>query len=335
MMRAAGIARRARKLPNRALRPLGLRIVRAAPPPTTPPKPPAPVYSKRPLFVGYTRFSILDPGRSAFKLSRGGEEDAYAAALFAPDRLRPRADAFLGIAAPLLQAMGEGRDYRHIVHYSNRLPEPYLGDLLEAARANPVLYPLCAEDGVTMTQAMTDLAREHRARVVVQFRVDDDDVLAVDFLDHLAPFARIEDAGRSVNLASGYAAYLDGEGRVHAPRIEERPFASCGQAYIGTFDLRTGRLRLDAKGQHTRMYRIRPHIVRAGPPTFLRLLHPGQDTRLDAGEAMRAIHAELDRRAPADPAEVLTHFPTLADRLVPPPEPLHTAVAPPPGDVTA
>jgi hypothetical protein len=269
-------------------------------------------------YVGVTRFSVLEPKGRAWKLSRNAADlDSYREQLWSPDRMRPRCEIFFSLSVPILQLMADRHDYRHIVRFSPRLPDPWRSQLLDAARRYPVLFLLESGKPARFDAAVRSLLRaaDRPSRPVVQFRLDDDDLLAVDFLDRVAAYATPHDVGRAISMASGYAALYDSGtlGSVHAVR---RVFGSQGLAYVGRYDARTDTLAVDAGGPHYNVDRRMPTLVDSREPAFFQMRHVGQDTLIDADEAVRTITRELEKREKVDDATpVAQRFPTLGGLL--------------------
>lgn len=274
--------------------------------------------SAAPTFVGVTRYSVLMPKAGAWKLSREAEDvNAYRDALWSPERMAPRASIFLEMVVPILQSMSESHDYRHIVLYSETMPDPWLTQLKDAARDNPVLLLVDYAVGPTVDTIVGQLARQgsRGSRPVVQFRLDDDDLLAVDYLDRIAAFATEADAGRAISLAAGYAGLFRDGAVVGDVRRVRRVFGSQGLAYVGWYDRANDRLDLTAGGRHYEVDRKMPTLVDSRTPAYFQMRHAGQDTLIDAVEAERVITAELATRpTEEDFGKVTRAFPTLAGR---------------------
>lgn len=275
-----------------------------------------------PSFFGVTRFSVFDPAPNAWKLSRNApDHDSYRSRLWSAERMRLRCDIFLTRTAPILQQMAEQHDYRHLVRYSPEMPDPWRSELFAAAESHPVLHLL--EDREGAIGAMGGLLRERglRSRVVVQFRLDDDDLLAADFLDRLAAYATPHDVGRAVSMAAGYSAVFE-QGALGPVRAVRRVFGAQGLAYIGRYDSGHQRVVLSGMGAHYLVDRRVPTIVDSREPAYFQMRHTEQDmlsdqeTTGDHAAALQALNAELAKRPRAkDLGAVAKRFPTLRDLL--------------------
>lgn len=275
-----------------------------------------------PSFFGLTRFSVFDPAPGAWKLSRNApDHDSYRSRLWSAERMRPRCDIFLTLTAPILQQMAEQHDYRHLVLYSPEMPDPWRSELFAAAARHPVLHLLKDDEDVSEAMVSSLRQRSPRSRVVVQFRLDDDDLLAADFLDRLAAYATPHDVGRAVSMAAGYSAVFD-QGALGPVREVRRVFGAQGLAYVGRYDSGRQRVYLNAKGAHYLVDRRRPTIVDSREPAYFQMRHAEQDmlsdheTTGDRGATLQALNADLAKRPRAkDLGAVARRFPTLRDLL--------------------
>lgn len=269
-------------------------------------------------YFGVTRFSVFRPGGGAWKLTRStADPDAYREQLWSADRMRPRCDIFLTLTVPILQQMADRHDYRHIVMYSEEMPDPWRSELLAAAEQYPVLCLQESVRGETANPSIEELLATSvgPSRTVVRFRLDDDDILGVDYLDRLSAYTTFADRGRSVSLASGYSALYD-QGTVSHVRAARRLFASQGLAAIGFYDAQRSVLTLRSGGAHHQIDRSMPTIVDSREPVFFQMRHTGQDTVTDTEEARAQIVQSLDTMSPVpDMDAVLWRFPTLAGHL--------------------
>lgn len=280
-----------------------------------------------PRFYGLTRFSVYSPDSGSWKLTRD-QGGSYAEQLYAAERMGPRADIFLELAAPILQVMADKHDYRHFVHYSSVMPDPWQSRLRETARRYPVLRLVDAEKVSAVRVMMRRDLIETGApdRTVVLFRIDDDDILAASYLDKLSAYAVPGDRGRAVSLCRGAGAiYLDG--RIGPLRDQQRVFGAQGQAYVGSWRAADKTLTMTIGRNHTKVARMMPTIADAREVAWLQLRHPAQDMLSDQSDAVAQVQEALAKLAALPPEfDLAADFPTVASRIDP-------ALAPPaPGD---
>jgi hypothetical protein len=264
--------------------------------------------------------------RATWGLTKRGEA-RYLSVLWSPERMVPRCELFSRLCAPQLQAMAGRHDYRHVVLHSPGLPEPWLGQLRATVQEHPVLE-LVPVDGPELPSPTT-LAktlvpgRRVDSGPVVTFRVDDDDLLAVDFLDHLAEYANYADRGRAVNLPRGFTSVWD-ESRLsmHDLRPVLERFGGRGQAFVGWYDAESGALDdlPERHEPHSKIDQFRPVVHDARHPAFLWTQHVHQDSHQNRRsgtplERIETFMAKFPAGSADDVAEALRLFPVLHGRL--------------------
>lgn len=260
-------------------------------------------------FYGVTRFSTFLPGNKAW-LSSQMSESEYRAHLFDDDRLHRRAQIFFRYALPVYQAMADKHDYRHIVHYTDSLPEKWLDELHAAAGRYPVvLLDKVTESLDSVETIRRHVAAEHRdSDVVAWFRIDDDDILASNYLDRLSAYATSEHDGWAVSFGLGAGAMYDGEKYVDVRRMLVHG-PSQGQAYIGRYDAGSESISFPRAVNHHREDTVAPMICDSREYAFLQTLHEHQDQAYNTGHDALARHA----RYPVvdDANRLLKVFPSL------------------------
>src|SRR5690606_7069414 len=119
----------------------------------------------------------------AWKASRRADGD-YSTTLFEEERMKMRCDIFIDLAAPIYQTWADQYEYRHVVHFSSDLPDQWLDRLEDAARRHPFIVLDEVTEAVRTQSVITSDLRTHGhgAGVVVRLRIDDDDLLAADYL---------------------------------------------------------------------------------------------------------------------------------------------------------
>lgn len=313
--------------PRRVLRRARAAVRRRLPQPGPVPAPagtgPLPV-----RHVGMTRFSLFSPASPSWRTTRQQWEspEEYAAHLFSEERMGPRVHIFCDLAVPLYQQMAERHGYHHLVAYSPELPERWRSRLEETARRYPVLRLVENEgDKVNWVGHARRLLREDgvdRDHLVFAFRVDDDDLLAVDYLDQVTPLVTPQHVGFAVSVATGYAGLYE-DGRYTDLRVYRQLLPSMGQGAIGRWSSATSTLDLVVVKNHTRTQVNRPVLLDGRQPAWLQTRHVGQDTAVaeggdvsDVAAARQAVLDKLDRLAPVeDLEEVYRRFPTLRGQV--------------------
>lgn len=224
-------------------------------------------------------------------------------------------------AVQIYQQMSELHPYRHIVHYSDVMPERWIKFLKDLADMFPVL--LLDEVGErgrksasTMQSHMNTVGAD--SGPMAWFRIDDDDLLSVDYLDALSPYVEEANIGRGVSFGRGLAAMHTAEGLSNF-RFVHNPLGSAGLAYIGRFDSSTGQVNLPGEPGHPRTDLHFPVILDSTDVKFVWIHHLGQDTKSDATEAAnnRRIEGTFAKweKVPS-PDDFVSKFPSLRRDLV-------------------
>lgn len=284
------------------------------------------------LFIGHTRFSLFSPDSVAWRASNGSRFDSvteYTEYLFADARLAPRFDIFLNYSLPLLAEAAEGFNVRHIVSYAQELPAKWEEHLILAAENYPFL----------ILDKNTDGASTASLRLIIQeggvlpggafttYRLDDDDLLPIDYFEQINPYVRAENAGMMVSLGEGVTAlYFDGQ--FYNPRKCYAPMIAIGLASICRVN-HDGSLTQPSNASHNMSDRSNPVVLDSRKVGFMWTRHPTQDSTLAWGDRARDdMHNVIRRYMDKDPAaapdgKIEEAFPTMKERLhyQPGPEP--------------
>lgn len=269
-------------------------------------------------FVGHTRFSLFQPGATAWHASnqtRFHTPVEYRNYLYSDARLAPRMDIFLTMTLPQLDRAAQGHDVRHIVSYSPYLPLPHQR-ALQAAAAQ---YPWLVLDRVELGARSVDPLSIAPEGMVGTYRLDDDDILPTDYFDRVAPYMIEPHAGMHVSLAAGFTAiYRDGG--LYFTRRSYEPMIAIGLLSIH-HKHEDGTITSPPTASHNQSDRAAPVILDSRKPGYIWVRHLEQDTNvrsrhLSEEQQMRTVITHLEKRpAAADRGEFEEFFPMLADRL--------------------
>ncbi|MDQ0854842.1 hypothetical protein QFZ79_002953 [Arthrobacter sp. V4I6] len=246
------------------------------------------------MFFGVTRYSLFSPGSPSWKTSRSGvfkTPDEYMAYLFSEQRLRMRADLFFTKSVPALAAMAKNHDYKHFVLYSELLPQRHKELLYAAASEYPFLIPVEWNKTVRGTgiEEVTPLIEEDLAgkftadddvQPVTWFRLDDDDVLAADYLTCLEKYRTANHIGMAISFGLGLTAYR-GEHELMNLREFYHPKSAQGMAFVSAFDPRQRRFTASTPGHHHRVDTVMPTILDSSDHMFFQIRHGDQDSTLN------------------------------------------------------
>lgn len=283
------------------------------------------------LFIGQTRFSLYNPNTSAWKASNGSRfknEREYRKYLFSDERLGMRAEIFFDMSLPLLAEASRGFDVRHLISYSDYLPRKYQRMLQDAAKSHDFLI-LDKQKTKVPAQTVESVARgillgtntndPHQS--FGSYRLDDDDLLPVDFFQRNEPYIRPENVGSIVSFGTGLTAiYMDG--KFYNARRCYSPMVAIGLMGINKF-ADDGTLVSPVPIGHNRSDRANPVILDSREIGYMWTRHVEQDSTLgsatiDNDKLLQRIRKHIDPHPPAtDAEEIARHFPLIADRISP------------------
>lgn len=265
------------------------------------------------MFIfGTTRFSLFMPEGGAWKIDHA---TAYKDKLYAKDRMALRMKIFQDYAMPIYAEYAKAYNYHHIVYYSKVMPDEYKTWLLELSQRYSFLLPVEVTDkidGISVMKSILDLSD---STSVAYFRVDDDDLLSIDYMDRLSRYVKPEFSGMAVSFSKGYAARFDGDNFLDFRHSHQR-FNSMGLAYVGFWDSHSKKLAFPRPVGHHETDLFIPTVVDSTTFTYVQTHHSNQDS---FGGASKAIaQAELDKillgMRPVDGdhlKDLMSHFPTL------------------------
>ena len=284
------------------------------------------------MFYGVTRYSLFSPGSHSWKTSRSGvfkTPEEYKNYLFSEQRLQLRAELFLTKSVPALAVMAENHDYKHFVMYSELLPERHKELLFAAAALHPFLIPVEWNDvvrgsGIEEVRPLIeeDLAAKFNAeddvQPVVWFRIDDDDLLATDYLTRLETYRTPNHHGMAISFGLGLTAYK-ADHELVGLREQYYPKSGAGMAFVSAFDPQTGRLAITTPGAHLGIDRVMPTILDSREHMFFLVRHGDQDSALNETphERVAASLARLDKLPAVRAADISPEkWPTLIEDIV-------------------
>ncbi|MGO4192923.1 DUF6270 domain-containing protein [Arthrobacter sp. YAF17] len=281
-------------------------------------------------FIGHTRFSLLNPDSPAWLASNGSRfktAEDYREHLYSSERLDVRCQIFLEASLPQLKQASEGYDYKHVVSYSADLPLAYQSKLEQAARDYEFLILDC-HSSKGGSRPLFHVANEMfgpgghpdlAAKPFGWFRLDDDDLLSVDFFRQMDGYISDANVGMQVSFGTGVTALFE-DGDIYNPRSAHHPLLAIGLLNICRYD-GNGALQRPVEASHNRSDRFNPVILDSRRISYLWLRHVGQDTTLAGEESDRdAVVArtlqDMARFPRVDSLEAVeTAFPVLAGKF--------------------
>lgn len=221
--------------------------------------------------------------------------------LFSEERLRLRAELFFTKSVPALAAMAANHDYKHFVLYSELLPQHHKELLFAAAAEHAFLIPVewnkpLSGPGIKEVTPLIekDLAGKFQAgdgvQPVIWFRLDDDDVLAADYLACLETYRAHNFIGTAISFGLGLTAYR-GKRELTSLREYYYPKSAQGMAFVSSFNPDTRRLEIIMPGAHPRVDQKMPTILDSREHMFFQIRHGDQDSSLNATSHERAAES--------------------------------------------
>lgn len=242
------------------------------------------------------RFSFLSKGGF---LHSSDTLDAQAKKIFAPERLERRFKFFENLALQSLLNQTD-QDFQFIVLISNAFPAEY------RARLEELLSPLSGAiitDKPFMPQyrairSSYDALRDTRCRNFTSFRLDDDDMLDVNFISRIRTLlpraARVKDDGEPVVLAFNKGLFLE------IGKKQNRIFDGCERTPLGIGTAMMTPTHRTGKNIYSRNHRKIPAFFTTfseqTSPTWIRTIHMDNDSVPEfTGTLNEHSEAEVDQ----------------------------------------
>ncbi|QIE47013.1 riboflavin synthase subunit beta [Pseudohalocynthiibacter aestuariivivens] len=226
--------------------------------------------------IGVCRFSY--PALGGFKRMHDTieEREAY---LYASDRMELRFAHFEALVLPSIGAQTD-REFTFLIVIGERMPEPYLTRLYDLCATVPQIK--IVQRPPQKHRLAMQLAIQHELGAneedTIQFRLDDDDAMGVDFVAQCRSIARRSSRLRRreprmvIEFNSGYSARLSAEGITAEPVITQ--FWACGLGV--TFP--AGDTRTVMNYGHHKLHHSMPAVIHPRPPMYIRAKHDDNDS---------------------------------------------------------
>lgn len=235
-------------------------------------------------FVGHTRFSLFEPDSASWRLSRSlGKVNraAYSKALFEEQRLESRARIFFDLSLPILNKAQKDMNFFHVVSYSEELPEKYQKKLENAQRIYSWLYldrrTPSNRKGLSLKDFIIEMVPPNS--IVGLFRLDDDDLLSLDYFEQAERYLAQPFVGMNVSLGLGIQAIYE-EGTFKGPRLEHRPKIAIGLLKVCWLK-NDQTIEMPFNVAHPRSDRKNPVVVDSRNIAFVHSMHLGQDSGVE------------------------------------------------------
>lgn len=266
-------------------------------------------------YIGITRFSVLAPKGSGLRINATENQDRYLSELFNYSRMSDRMFIFSEIAAPILQTFSNHFNYRHLVQYSPELPFEWKNKLFELSLKFPVIRPIEVTDEDIVDSVRKEVLSWPRSfrGIFVWFRIDDDDVLSIDYLEALSKFVSADTVGMAVSFPRVVSGLYANRQFADIHNVLS-PSNSQGQAYICRANRNLGIIETPPMLPHHRVSEFLPLITSGEEPFAFWTRHALQDTSISGaklGAKLSNLQAELGKFPFYPDSETIFKFPTL------------------------
>jgi len=226
--------------------------------------------------IGVCRFSY--PALGGFKRMHDSvaEREAY---LYAPERMELRFRHFEALTLPSIAAQTHP-DFTFLIVIGERMPEPFLTRLRDLTASVPQIKIVAREPmkhRLALQLAIQEELGDNNEETI-QFRLDDDDAVGVDFVAHSRSIIRRTGRLRRktprmvIDFNAGYSVTLSANGIVAEPVFAS--FWACGLAvYFGPGDRKTV-----MNFGHHKLHHVMPAIIQPRPLMYLRAKHIDNDS---------------------------------------------------------
>ena len=231
--------------------------------------------------LGLCRWSY--PSQTGAFKNNGQSLEALRAELYTEARMAVRLFFLEHLVLPSLRAQTD-EEFTLVLMLGDSLPEPWRGRVLELIKDVGQVKPVFLPEGQNHMETCRALMMEHRdqsADVVVEFRLDDDDAVASDFVARLrslyATLAPIyEESGRvAVDFCRGFVIRCEPRGTVDYLPVEARLWTPALALYLPPDHHRSL-----LNYPHMRTWRNMPVLSLNKRPMFVRGAHEGNDSEV-------------------------------------------------------
>lgn len=239
-------------------------------------------------FIGQTRFSLYIPNCVDWNISNF-EEDRYVEHLFSDERMTLRAKIFSEISIPLMNKMKGDFEFYHIISYSSILPKKWKDLLFKLAEKYPFIY--LHEIDKNKDIPIPELLKNKKEGSVAFFRLDDDDLLSIDYLNNLSKYNSVAFKNMAISFGKGIIGFYKGKDYIDF-RDAIQKYPSMGQAYIGYW--KNNILELPPLYSHHNLDQNIPVIVDSLKIMYLQTYHAIQDTHYRFSDNATGISIEAE-----------------------------------------
>ncbi|WGW05209.1 putative rhamnosyl transferase [Tropicibacter oceani] len=230
--------------------------------------------------IGLCRFSY--PAEGGFQVGHETIEDRRRY-LYAPERIEDRLRSFEAITLAGLRAQTDP-DFTFVILVDEALPEPLAERLLALIQNMPqaVVVPWAPGPHRKVCQQVLNMARTDPAASCIQFRMDDDDTVAVDFVERLRADVKLVqplcDANRLVTLDYNRGFVVQADARGLAAEECTLPYYPMGMAMVIAGGVRQSIMNFG----HSKVAQFMPTVTFTDSPMYIRGHNAFNDSRQKA-----------------------------------------------------
>lgn len=226
--------------------------------------------------IGLCRFSY--PALGGFKRMHASVADREAY-LYAPERMELRFRHFEALTLPSVAAQTDP-DFTFLIVIGQNMPKPWLDRLHDLTAALPQvrIVPTAPKKHRLALQEAMQAELGDNDTENLQFRLDDDDAIGVDFIEQIRAIAgrsarlRRREPRMAIEFNTGWSVGLSDQG-IRAEAVVTS-FWACALAVL----FPAGDSRTVMNYGHHKLHHVMPAFIQPRPPMYLRAKHDDNDS---------------------------------------------------------
>ena len=204
----------------------------------------------------------------------------------------------------ILKNLKNNSDYIHFIYYSKELPRKNKDFLLSLSEVHDRLCVISSEDSGLRDELLNIHAQRvfgsefSGEAVAASFKLDDDDLIAADYVESLKKYATRDFLGFAVSFGRGVLGRFDSKNNDYIGfREVYQPKVNIGLATIDKCVVSSGVLKIKAKsrGSHTYIDKKRPLVLDSREVKFLWTKGGEQDTSVGKEEYDKKIQKRFSQ----------------------------------------
>jgi len=232
--------------------------------------------------VIFIRFSHVHESHHAFRKGKGKELTERIEMILNEDRLKSRFDYFENVCLPALDAQTD-TNFNVVLRCSDLLPQKWKDRLFELVINRKNIYTAflsVSERPVPFEKALLrEKLLSEESDTIITARLDDDDALAVDYIEKLRRYLHPQFKNHGITFASGFymGTYGSGDNKRFKLVPTRKVNGSAGLAYVSDRRVPVHYI-LSFAVVHLLLDTATPVIVDSKKPMFILTAHETNDT---------------------------------------------------------